>query len=196
MADALDDAATFVERDTARWMQWADCYRTTPNRFVRGRPGFAGVSRDHERQGGRWLNFCYFELADGETLLVEFTPPRCSMWIFELNNHWMSSVDYRHHFSSLNSTQAAVEPDGRVRIAVSNVDPGIPNWLDTAGHHQGLLINRWVDPVDGEDPTPETRVVAAGDLDAVARAGVRITAAERAEQRRRLRDGVYNRFGL
>lgn len=196
IATALDEAARFVERDTTRWKNWFDFYRSSPNEFVSGRPDWAGISRAHERQGGRWLNFCAFDLEPGETLLVEFTPPECSMWIFELNNRWMNSVDYRHHFSSLNSVQAAVEEDGTVRIAVSDTDPGIPNWLDPAGHGEGLLINRWVDPIDGQDPRPATRLLRGDEAATVLAEGLQVTARERGEQLRRLRAGVDNRFQL
>lgn len=192
----LADAASFVERDTARWSKWASYYRSSANRFVSGRPAWAGVSPAHERQGGRWLNFCFFELGAEEALVIDFRPPRCSMWIFELNNRWMTSMDYRYHFSSLNSSQAQAEADGCVRIVVSDVDPQAPNWLDTAGHRQGLVINRWVDPVEGEDPLPATRVVKVAALGEVLAGGKQMSAQSRAEQRRRLRRGVDNRFAL
>lgn len=196
VADGLDDAADFVERDTRRWMEWADFYRSRPNQFVRGRPDWAGVSPKHERQGGRWLNFCYFDLKPDEALIIEFEPPDCSMWIFEQNTYWMMSMDYRYHFSSLNSTQARVEADGSVRIVVADADPGVPNWLDTAGHRRGVLINRWVDPVENADPLPRTRVVPLSDLSAQLADGLRISPEDRAEQLRRLRLGVANRFSL
>jgi hypothetical protein len=198
VAQGLADAATFVEHDTRVWLDYFDFYRPHPNEFIAGTPDFTGASREsHARRLGRSLNFCHFDLADDEALLIEFTPPPCFMWIFEQNNRWMTSVDYRYHFSSLNSVQATAEDDGSVRIVVSNVDPGIPNWLDPAGHNKGLVINRWVDSEGGEDPLPQTRVVKLSELDQAMAGAKRIDAAGRLKQvRSRLKDGVDNRFQL
>ena len=34
--------------------------------------------------------------------------------------------------------------DGSVRIVISDGDPGVPNWLDTSGHHTGVMFFRWL----------------------------------------------------
>jgi hypothetical protein len=46
---------------------------------------------------------------------------------------------------------------------VAHSDPGVPNWLDTAGHHRGTVGVRWVGP-DVQDVLPSTRVVKVGSL--------------------------------
>jgi hypothetical protein len=198
VVQGLSDAAAFVERDTAHWIRWADFYEPRANEFVPGVPDWTGAvyKASSESKLGRLLNFCFFKLDDDEALLIEFTPPPCFMWVFEQNNRWMTSVDYRYHFSSLNSAQAIAEDDGSVRIVVSNTDPGIPNWLDPAGHRQGLLINRWVDPVGEQNPLPATRVVNLDELEQVLAGVRRIDPNQRLRQRRGLRDGVANRFQL
>jgi hypothetical protein len=33
--------------------------------------------------------------------------------------------------------------DGVARLVVAHCDPGVPNWLDTAGHREGFLTPRW-----------------------------------------------------
>src|SRR5262249_26962713 len=138
-----------------------------PNEFIAGRPVWAETSAGGpgraESLAGRLVNFCFYEIADSEALVIEFVPPQSFMWIFELGNYWMNSVDYRYHFSSLNSEQAAVDSDGRVRIVVSNSDPGISNWLDPAGHRCGLLVNRWVG-ANGEHGPPAARIVKVDSL--------------------------------
>jgi hypothetical protein len=100
----------------------------------------------------------YFELADDEMLLVEVTPPECEYWMIALHNHWMETLDYVHHQSTLNCQSAELEADGSVRFAVAHEDPGLPNWLDTAGHARGTVGVRWVGP-DVADVLPSTRVV-------------------------------------
>ena len=34
--------------------------------------------------------------------------------------------------------------DGRVRVVVAHEDPGLPNWLETAGHDRGTMCWRWI----------------------------------------------------
>lgn len=105
----------------------------------------------------------YFELADDEALVIEVTPPECEYWMFALHNHWMETLDYVNHQSTLNCHSAELEPDGSVRMVVAHRDPGVPNWLDTAGHARGTVGVRWVGP-DVEDVLPDTRVVKVADL--------------------------------
>ena len=106
----------------------------------------------------------YFDSAEDEMLVVEVTPPECEYWMIALHNHWMETLDYVHHQSTLNCHSAALKPDGSVRFVVAHSDPGMPNWLDTAGHHRGTVGVRWVDP-DVQDVLPSTRVVKVGSLD-------------------------------
>ncbi len=107
----------------------------------------------------------YFDLEDHEALVVEFVPPECEYWMIALHNHWMETLDYVHHQSTLNCHSAQLQPDGRVRFIVTGRDPGLPNWLDTAGHQRGTVGVRWVGP-NVHDVLPSTRVV---DLDSLTR---------------------------
>lgn len=100
----------------------------------------------------------YFDLADDEALVVEFSPPACDYWMIALHNHWMETLDYVGHRSTLNSHSAQLEPDGSARFVIAATDPGVHNWLDTAGHHRGTVGVRWVGP-DVVDLLPATRVV-------------------------------------
>jgi len=100
----------------------------------------------------------YFDLADDEMLVIEMTPPACEYWMIALHNHWMETLDYVHHQTTLNCHSARLELDGSARFVVAHRDPGVPNWLDTAGHRRGTVGVRWVGP-DVVDVLPSTRVV-------------------------------------
>jgi hypothetical protein len=50
-----------------------------------------------------------------------------------------------------------VDDDGKVRVVVAHQDPGVANWLDTAGHSEGPIILRCVRTDTA--PVPTTRVV-------------------------------------
>ena len=85
----------------------------------------------------------YFQLEADEALLVEAPTADCRYTNIQLANPWMESLDYASHQSSLNHRTAHVDADGRVRYVISVKDPGVPNWLDTAGWTEGSLCARW-----------------------------------------------------
>ncbi len=106
----------------------------------------------------------YWKLAPEEALLIEVKPPACESWNFQLDNHWMESLDYRHHRIHVNKHTARYRPDGGVRIVVAHRDPGVPNWIETAGHSQGTMCFRWIRA--DVHPQPVTRVVKLSELTA------------------------------
>jgi hypothetical protein len=104
----------------------------------------------------------YWKLAPDEALVIEVTPPPCESWNFQLDNHWMESLDYRWHRIHVNKHTARYRPDGSVRIAVAHADPGVENWIETAGHSQGTMCFRWIRAE--AHPQPKTRVVKLSEL--------------------------------
>ena len=62
---------------------------------------------------------------------------------FQLGSLWYISLDYINHQTSLNGTQAQADPDGNIRIVVSDANPGVTNWCETLGHAKGYLQFRW-----------------------------------------------------
>jgi len=61
----------------------------------------------------------------------------------QLASGWLCSLDYLHHTASLNLSQAKPDPDGTLPLVVAPKDPGVANWLDTTGLHEGTLFVRW-----------------------------------------------------
>ena len=104
----------------------------------------------------------YWELAPDEALVIDVTPPDCDYWNFQLNNHWMESLDYRYFDVVVNKHTARLGADGSLRIVVAHQDPGLDNWMNTAGHARGTMCLRWVRAQ--EHPTPATRVVKLAAL--------------------------------
>jgi hypothetical protein len=136
---------------------------------------------------GRW------ELGHDEALILEIAPPVGVYWSYSLGNPWWETIHYGRHQSSLNAHQAAVDSDGLVRVVLCARDPGIANWLDTAGHSNGAMILRCVRTETA--PTPATRLVA---FDHVASAlpsdTTMVTPDERSSVLERRRRAVHRRF--
>ena len=106
----------------------------------------------------------WWRIAEGEQLVIEFTPPETRYWALQLCDRWFQCFPNRR--SSLNDSQVTRNADGSVRIVVSDGDPATrgrdvgPNWLDTNGHRTGVLFFRWLhaDP----DVMPVCRIESAG----------------------------------
>jgi hypothetical protein len=110
----------------------------------------------------------YWQLADDEALVIDAMPPRCDHWNFQLENHWMESLDYHLHRIHTNSKLAAKNADGSVRVVVAHRDPGVANWIQTAGHSFGAMCWRWVRPESMSDaPEPRARVVKLAEVAAL-----------------------------
>jgi hypothetical protein len=84
----------------------------------------------------------WWQIGPDEALVVEGTPPRCRYWSLQIFNRWLESPDYRHLRVALNDSQAVLEDDGSFRVLISARDPGVPNWLETAGHGEGQVVFR------------------------------------------------------
>ncbi len=154
--DRLLAAAGYLKNNTALFADWARDFQQHPNE---ARP--LDVSR---AQGDPNLFYLqgYWSLGREEALLLEFRPPPCDYWNFQLNNYWLESLDYRDHRIDLNGAAAKPEADGRVRIVVAHRDPGHPNWIETAAHARGTLGLRIVK--GRERPVVDQRVVRFAEI--------------------------------
>ncbi len=115
-----------------------------------------GAAAENRPVIGRW------RLSPGEALIVEVEPPEGIYWSFSIGNPWWETIHYGRHQSSLNAHQAAVDSDGLVRVVLCGEDPGVANWLDTAGHSNGPIILRCVRTKTA--PTPMARVVSYDNI--------------------------------
>jgi hypothetical protein len=134
-----------------------------------------------------------WELDPDMALVIEVTPPEALYWSVSLGNYWWETIDYASHQSSLNGHQAVVDGDGVFRAVVAARDPGVANWLDSAGHRQGAMIFRWLRAADA--PVPATRVVKVADLAGVLPPDTALVdPATRAATMARRRSAVRRRF--
>ncbi|NND66132.1 MAG: DUF1214 domain-containing protein, partial [Halioglobus sp.] len=98
-----------------------------------------------QTEGGLAANYYgpgWFEVEQDEALLIEVDPVPAAMWSVQLGNYWWESIDYLGHTASYNDSQVTTDPDGRVRFVIAHEDPGLANWLDPAGHTQGMMLFR------------------------------------------------------
>jgi hypothetical protein len=155
----LQGSGLFVAGCARLFNGWAEDFRKHTNRLPRFDP-------DKAYTAGGDPNIAYYhsywELAPDEALVVEVTPPECDYWNFQLSNHWLESLDYRYFKIHVNNRTATPRKNGSVRVVVAHEDPGVDNWLTTAGHARGTMCWRWIRAV--EHPEPQTRVVKRSEI--------------------------------
>jgi hypothetical protein len=95
-----------------------------------------------------------FEFEDDEALILETDLPQTRRyWNFQLNDPYFNALEYVYRLSSTNGHYAQVSSDGKFRAVISLEDPGVPNWLDSAGFKQGTIYGRWYDCDSSPLPT-------------------------------------------
>lgn len=155
--EGLKTASMFVAGASLLFARWANGFRKHANRLPLFDPA---VSNAAGGDAGIIYYHSYWKLEENEALVIDVLPPACDSWNFQLNNYWMESLDYRYFNVSINKASAVYEKDGRVRVVVAHRDPGMPNWLETAGHREGTMCWRWYRLAAGAEAVePECRVV-------------------------------------
>jgi len=99
-----------------------------------------------------------------QALVIEFTPPACEYWIFQLCNLWQENLDnYEEGQGYVTRFNVNAGPDGRVRIVIADQDPAIGgNWLDPFGHEVGTMSLRLIKTT--QPPEVTVHRVALADL--------------------------------
>lgn len=104
-----------------------------------------------------------FEFSPGEALIVETDLPEVRpYWNVQLNDPYFNAAEYVYRLSSINGATGVASADGKLRVVVSLEDPGVPNWLDTAGYTEGTIWGRWYDC--SSTPLPTIKRVPFADI--------------------------------
>ncbi|UGQ15055.1 hypothetical protein LO772_16700 [Yinghuangia sp. ASG 101] len=126
-----------------------------------------------------------YDLAPDEAVVVTMDPTRAAYTGFQVMDPWMISADSTRHQVSLNNSQSTPDADGTVTYVIAAADPGVANWLSTAGQHSGLALMRWqaVPDAGSIDPASLARGFRVVKLADVAGLGLpRVTPERRAAQ--------------
>ncbi len=163
----LQRVITFLRSVTVDWptgprdipLDWVS---SEPNRFTNppldeGNRAIGYAAADNAYRSTR------YELGPDEALEIRGRFPNCRFANVVLNNRFIQTPPYRQRRVSLNRRQTVLEPDGSFRMILAHSDPGVPNWLDTAGAPTGTIFWRYL--LAEEQPTQlETRVLSIDDV--------------------------------
>ena len=158
---SLERAGQTVGAVVGQFLGWSAAFQAHRHEVRPLEPALLAVAQGDPNTS---YNYSYWEIAEEEAFVVELCPPAdCSYWNLQIGNHWLESLDFMQRNTHVNHETAVAEEDGSVRVVIAARDPGVPNWLDTAGHRRGALALRWVGAAE-EPPLPTTRVLPLADL--------------------------------
>jgi hypothetical protein len=135
-----DEIAATLIADMPAWVTFWSGFKNdflglpAPNTLVgpNGRDGNWGYLA-----GGR------YRIADDEAVLITLDPVGSYYTGFQITDPWTIAPDPMHRLASLNKAQVTPNADGSVTYAIALADPGIANWIDTCGLHEGWMLARW-----------------------------------------------------
>ncbi len=143
------------------WLQFPQWFYTNipVNTMVPPRLTPGGLATQYSSAG-------HFELTPQQALVITVPVGDAPYFGFQLGSLWYISLDYINHQTSLNGTQAQADPDGKIRIVVSEQSPGVTNWVETTGHRKGFLQFRWqrLSRALTEADGPTVELIGIGDV--------------------------------
>lgn len=145
------------------------------------------------------LSAGHFRLERDEALLVTVNSGGAGYFVLPVTDPWGVTVDPVNHQSSLNNKQAQPNADGSYTFVISPRDPGVYNWLDTAGLNEGTLLARWQNlpakRAPGGWPAISAQLVRLKDLPTLLPVGTRyVSATEREALLKARREGFQRRL--
>ena len=144
---------------------------------------------------GRWMSGGYFELGDGEALLVRMPPTSAHYQGIQLADMWMASLEHGNQVSSLTTEQSVASDDGAYWYVIANEEPGHANWLDAGTLRRGTIMIRWDGVQDQLEPDqyPSAELISISEIDERI-PGIRpVTHAERTATRAARREHLQRR---
>jgi len=180
LCKALQSTTLMVAGASSMFAKWARDFQQHTNQL----PLFDQQRSD---QAGGDPNIRYFHsywtIPDGMALVLTVEPPvPCQSWNFQVNNHWMESLDYRYHKVHTNSVLATPEetksgaerscPCFSIVLAHEGEDRRLrrdQTWLSTTGHNCGTMCFRFVfsagtAPTSDQLPHPRISLVPLTQL--------------------------------
>ena len=153
-AGQIDANLRAIPQWTESWnafaLKWVNNYQTkglVNKLYAHDLSAVGGVGAQTYIEGG-------FEINPDEALIYETEiPSKCRYWNVQLNDMLWATIDYTNRQSHLNGHTARLDKDGKFRAVIAASDPGVPNWLDSAGYTRGTLLGRWTNCSSSPVPT-------------------------------------------
>jgi hypothetical protein len=125
---------------------------------------------DHSADGAllnQFYHMGHFQITDDEVMILTMHISEAAYFIVPITNVWGTTNEIVHRTGSLNKAQSIPNADGTYTFVISLRDPGVHNWVDPSGLHEGIITARWAEFPDGRPSgrvAAETSVVKFADL--------------------------------
>lgn len=109
----------------------------------------------------------HYDLAHEQAMVVTVPASEAPYQGIQLGSMWYISMDFINHQTSLTAHQARIDPDGKIRIVISERDPRLANWLECTGHRRGYVQIRWqrVSRALTTEDGPEVELISVEELE-------------------------------
>ncbi len=135
----VETAVEYIHADAQYYSQVIDITLPFPDNDM-AKPFNAGKFGGLVTQAG---SVGYYTVGDDQALVVTFTMAGANYMAFHAHDPWWRTIPFACHTSTLNNSQTVANPDGSITLVLSVRDPGVHNWIDTAGLHEGIISFRW-----------------------------------------------------
>jgi hypothetical protein len=148
-ARASFDEAAIKAQVLRKFEPYVRFWSSFPNQWFGGlKPN--SISRAVPRDGGwGYLAGLRFQLKPDEAILVTTNYGGAQYAGIQVVDPWMIAPDARVHQTSLNPAQARPDKSGNYSFVIAPRDPGVWNWLDSDGLHDGIGLLRWQNLPEG-----------------------------------------------
>jgi hypothetical protein len=149
-AELVRRAAEYADNDMAYY--WDMCmgqsYGFPVNVIppVRNAGAFGGLVSQSGSTG-------HYKIDDDQALVVTVTQGNAPYMSLMAHDPWWRTLDFAPRTASLNNAQILPDADGAFTFVIAPRDPGVHNWIDTGGIHEGIFYFRW-QGLPPDDPHP------------------------------------------
>ncbi len=155
LENQLNQSLAFVSGTASTFLKWVHEFKKNHlNQLPLG-------DQDFFQAAGGDPKICYlhgyFDFDDDEYMEITTEIPDCEYWNFQLENHWMESLDYRHYPIHINESSADLNKDKSITINVSHSPEKLKNNLITEGRKNGAMLLRWIGATSFPIPTVEIK---------------------------------------
>ncbi len=128
-----------------------------------------------------------FRVADDEALVISLTLGSASYAVVPVTNRWGGLGNFLQKPVSIGTGRARPNPDGSFTFVLAHRDPGVANWVDPDGLHEGIMFIRWIGFKDqapaSAGPSLSVRLLHFSEIETALPSGVpRLTVVERQER--------------
>ncbi|MEL6988298.1 MAG: hypothetical protein AAGK97_10750, partial [Bacteroidota bacterium] len=135
---------------TKGWVKFVDRLRANLASGILSQPR---PTQDGSGLPGQWNAAGFFPMEADDALIITVSSSNAKYQSIQIGDFWFNALDFYHRQTSLTTLQAETPTEGEYRFVVSAEDPGVANWLDSAGTQNIFVFMRWQGMPKGEEPS-------------------------------------------